>query len=391
MSLPLEIDNPTARRLWLDSHLLLRRPDAALDVTALLDRLGFVQIDTIRNVTRAHNHILWSRNHRLREGAVWRALRRRQAFEHFTHDASVLPMSLLPLWAVRFRRLGRVVRAKAWYAHGMGEAFEEELRARIARDGPLSTHAFDTSADSRTMWARPPHKKALELMWYEGRLATSHRRQFVKFYDLAERVFPADLRARPVETARAVDLLCREALDRMGLATPGEIKRFWDVATTAEARAWCAAADAVPVRVETAQGGWVQALAAPDIETRIARLDAPAGMLRILNPFDPAIRDRARTERLFGFHYRNEMFVPARARRWGYYVYPLLEGDRFVGRLEAKGDRAAGVLTVTGFWPEPGVRWGKARGARLSAELARFGRLAGLGTIRWACAVPPGA
>ncbi|MEC7237035.1 MAG: crosslink repair DNA glycosylase YcaQ family protein, partial [Pseudomonadota bacterium] len=100
--------------------------------------------------------------------------------------------------------------------------------------------------------------------------------------------------------------------------------------------------------------------------------------VRIINPFDPAVRDRARLKRIFGFDYTNEMFVPAAKRRWGYYVYPLLEGDRFVGRIEAKGDRSSGLLRVTGFWTEGGVRWGQGRMRRLQLELDRFARLAGL-------------
>ena len=104
----------------------------------------------------------------------------------------------------------------------------------------------------------------------------------------------------------------------------------------------------------------------------------PANSISIHNPFDPAIRDRVRLKRIFGFDYTNEMFVPAAKRRWGYYVYPLLEGDSFVGRIEAKGDRRGGALRVTGFWAEDGVRWGKGRANRLRLELERFARLAGL-------------
>ena len=111
---------------------------------------------------------------------------------------------------------------------------------------------------------------------------------------------------------------------------------------------------------------------------RLAAIPPPASQLRIINPFDPAIRDRARLKRIFGFGYTNEMFVPAAKRRWGYYVYPLLEGDSFVGRIEAKGDRQGGMLRVTGFWAEDGVRWAKGRADRLRLELERFARLAEL-------------
>ena len=97
-----------------------------------------------------------------------------------------------------------------------------------------------------------------------------------------------------------------------------------------------------------------------------------------------------RLERLFGFAYRNEMFVPAAKRKWGYYVYPLLEGSRFVGRMEIKADRAAGWMRVTGFWPEPKVKWGAARQEKLDKELVRFARLAGIGDVSWQVRPPAG-
>ncbi|MFD1510050.1 winged helix-turn-helix domain-containing protein [Lacimonas salitolerans] len=385
MTAPLAIPNRDARRLWLWSNGLAPAPTGPLDVAGTIRALGLLQIDTIRNVTRAHNHILWTRNQNYREGMLWPLLEQRRLFEHFTHDASLLPTELLPYWSVQFRRLGdRAVRAP-WYQSGLGQAEVARIRDRIAQEGPLSTHAFDTKAESREMWARPPHKKALDQMWYAGTLATSHRQNFVKYYDLGARVFP-DHDAPPEH--EALTRISDDALNRLAIATPGEVQRFWAVATAPEIRDWAARAETVPVRVQAADGTWRDALAHPDIETRLAIAPAPTTRLRILNPFDPAIRDRARLERLFGFEYRNEMFVPADQRRWGYYVYPLLQGDRFVGRIEIKADRAAGWLRVTGFWPEPGVAWGAPRAEKLDAELARFARMVGLTDIQWSTARP---
>ena len=146
---------------------------------------------------------------------------------------------------------------------------------------------------------------------------------------------------------------------------PGEIRKFWEALPPAEVTATACGSDLMPVRVESAGGKWQEAFALSDIEARLAAIPPPASQLRIINPFDPAIRDRARLKRIFGFDYTNEMFVPAAKRRWGYYVYPLLEGDSFVGRIEAKGDQQGGMLLVTGFWAVGGVRWGKGRADRL--------------------------
>ena len=106
--------------------------------------------------------------------------------------------------------------------------------------------------------------------------------------------------------------------------------------------------------------------------------------LRVLSPFDPALRDRKRAERLFGFHYRIEIFVPEKQRVYGYYVFPLMEGDRLVGRVDMKADRARDRLAVAAVWPEVGVAFGKQRLAKLEAELNRVAALAGVSEVVFA-------
>ena len=391
MTAALRISNREARRLWLWTNGLSQTPVGKLDVMGMIRALGFVQIDTIRNVTRAHHHILWSRNQNYREKLLWPRLKGRDLFEHFTHDASLIPMEVLPYWQRQFDRLGQKAAASDWFQSGLGQAEIAGIRRRIEKEGALSTHAFDTKAESREMWARPPHKKALDQMWYAGDLATCHRKNFVKFYDLGERVFPSQLRHDPGHgpgDEEARDWLCDRALEFISVGTCGEVQRFWEAMSAAEAKTWAQRRAPVMVEVEGADRQWRQAYAVPDIEERLKRAPEPSTRLRLLNPFDPAIRDRARLERLFGFDYRNEMFVPREKRLWGYYVYPLLEGHRFVGRCEVKADRGAGWLRVTGFWPERGVKWTPARMDKFEAELARFARLAGIKDVGWSIRRP---
>ena len=381
---PLVIPNRDARRLWLWTNGLSDTPNGPLNVMDMIRRLGFVQIDTIRNVTRAHHHILWSRNQNYREKMLWPLLGRdRLIFEHFTHDASLIPMEFLPNWQRQFRRLGDKAAASGWYNSGLARDEIRAIRDRIKAEGALSTRAFDTKAASREMWARPPHKKALDQMWYAGDLATCFRENFVKFYNLSERVFPAHLRDAPADRDQ-VNWLCSAAIDRLSFGTTGQVQRFWDAMSSPETKGWITNnRSLVPVAIECAGKDRIAAWATPDIETRLARAPAPTSRLRILNPFDPAVRDRNRLERLFGFDYRNEMFVPQTRRRWGYYVYPLLEGDRFVGRIEVKADRAKGWMRIVGFWPEAQVKWGAGRFEKLDAELMRFARLAGIKDVTW--------
>jgi uncharacterized protein YcaQ len=381
---PLRIANRDARRLWLDAQGLSEAPRGGAGLPALIERLGFVQLDSIRAVARAHDHILWSRMQSYRPGMLDRLLADRAVFEHFTHDASVLPIGTYPHWTRQFRRRREKLDGSAWWLKQLpGEAERAAIRDRVAAEGPLSSADFeDLGERPQEMWLRPAHKAALDYFWHAGELATHARVNFVKHYDLTERVIPEAARALEASDAAQIDWLCRGALERLGFASPGEIQRFWDAASPAEVKAWLARAETVPVEVEAADGRLVPALAPPDIEARLAKAPAPTGRLRILNPFDPAVRDRARLERLFGFDYRNEIFVPAAQRRWGYYVMPLLEGDRFVGRLEAKADRDADRLAASRLWLEPGTRWSGTRQARLEAELARLARLAGCGEAR---------
>ncbi|MEL7030855.1 MAG: crosslink repair DNA glycosylase YcaQ family protein [Pseudomonadota bacterium] len=389
---PLKISNRDARRLWLSGQGLATTPTGALDLEALIHDLGFVQLDTIQVVARAHHHILWSRNQNYREPMLNRHLaEHRKVFEHFTHDASVLPMEFYPYWQRQFRRLEAKVRKWEWHRGMLDSDGRNGIKERIRAEGPLCTKAFDTKVDGeKKMWARPPHKLALDYMWYAGELATSHRENFTKFYDLSERVIPDHHLSNVPSDAAQIDWLCRNALERLTFGSEGDIQRFWDAVSNAEAKTWVAEhMDAlVPVEIETADRGVLTAWAMGDIETRLQTAPTATARLRIINPFDPAARDRTRLKRLFGFDYTVEMFVPAAKREWGYYVYPLLEGDRFVGRIEIKADRKAGQLQVINLWREPRVKWTAARASKLEAELARMLRFVGLQEVVWAVSQP---
>lgn len=379
----LRISNREARHLWLASSGLSTPPTGALDLERIIHDLGFVQLDTIQVVARAHHHILWSRNQNYREPMLDEILGRAGGlFEHYTHDASILPMAFYPYWRRQFGRQGASV-ARSSYFKGMLDAKgRAEIKKRIANEGPLSTKDFDTKIIDRShLWARPPHKMALDYLWYAGELTTSYRKNFTKYYDLAENVIPEKMRATVITDADQINWLCHGALNRLGIATLAEIQKFWQATDAKEVRTWAAQSDLRPVQVQAANGSWTDAFAASDIEQRLTTNITTR--LRILNPFDPAIRDRIRLNRLFGFDYRIEVFVPAAKRRFGYYVYPLLEGSRFVGRLEVKADRTKGVLNVLNLWVEPQVKWTGRRAAKLESELARMARFVGVKDIIW--------
>ena len=156
-------------------------------------------------------------------------------------------------------------------------------------------------------------------------------------------------------------------------ATPGEIAHFWDAVTPAEAAAWCRSAERagriVPVEVEDAIAAKRRpAYALVDWQRRVARAPSAPPAMRLLSPFDPVIRDRTRLLRRFGFDYRFEAFVPPAKRRWGYYVLPVLAGDRFVARVDPKFHRDRAALELKSIHWEPGIRPTRVRRKQLERQ-----------------------
>ena len=385
------LDQSTARALFLDRHGLIAPPSGAGkgdDLQTVIDTLGFVQVDSINTVSRAHHMILHARRTAYREPHLARLHDKdRGVFEHWTHDASMIAMSFYPYWNLKFER-DKVKLDRQWRLHrrdGFHDKLDDVLR-RISDHGPCSSAEVgeNETRGSGGWWDWHPSKTALEFLWRTGKLSVAKRVSFRKIYDLTENVIPTQLRARVPDTEETIDWACRSALDRLGFATSGEVAAFWDLITPAEAQKWCNEAKAdgtiTEIEVQQADGTYRRSFAYP------ATLDetppSPTNRLRILSPFDPAIRDRKRLERLFGFHYRIEVFVPEAKRQYGYYVFPVLEGNRLIGRIDMKADKEC--LRVTAFWPEPGIRLGKARLTRIETALARTARLAGVSDIRFA-------
>ncbi|HYZ25953.1 MAG TPA: crosslink repair DNA glycosylase YcaQ family protein [Geminicoccaceae bacterium] len=384
-----------ARRLVLSLQGLAdppRRRLAARGLADLIERLGFVQVDSINTVARAHHMILFARNETYRPPLLRRLHEdERVLFEHWTDRiASLLPIRFYPYWRLRFAREQRVVEArfKRWF--GDGFALElEKLLERIRADGAIRARDLEVerARASAGWWDWHAGKTALEYLWRTGRLAIARRDGFQKVYDLPERVIPEAARRHRPSEAELIDWACRGALERLGFASPSEIAGFFGLVSIEEARDWCArhrGGAAVPALVAAANGATPRKLfARSDIEALLASVPDPPPRLRALNPFDPLLRDRARLARLFGFDYRIEVFVPAARRTYGYYVLPLLEGEALVGRLDTRADRAAGVLEVNALWMEPAYRLTRGRRQRLEAELERIRRFVGVDSVRF--------
>ena len=395
----LDIPAGQARRLVLNLQGLAETPRRRLGRVGLRDlirKLGFVQVDSIQWVERAHHMILASRWDGYRQKDLLHLIEReRTLFENWTHDAAILPVEFFPVWKRRFaREESRLARRWADW-HGTDYHAElDHVLAHAADHGQITAREMSADRDppraagEGEWWNWKPSKTALEYHWRTGGLCICHRRGFQKAYDLTERVIPAAHRGPALDADAYIDWSCREALVRLGFGTPGEIAGYWGNVTAAEAKAWCDASfgrDVVAVRVHGAAGEAPRKLfALADIEARLAETREPADRLRILNPFDPVIRDRKRLKHLFGFDYRIEIFVPAPQRTFGYYIFPLLDGERMIGRLDMKAERADDALVISALWPEPGVRVGKGRMARLETALERVRSLVDLSEVRFA-------
>jgi len=398
MTTPLDISATDARRLVLDLQGLAESPRRRLGRDGLLElirRLGFVQVDSIQWVERAHHMILASRWDGYRQKDLHRLIEtERMLFENWTHDAAILPVEFFPVWQQRFAREKSRL-AKRWAGrHGADRRQElEQVLVHAAENGAVTAREMSDSRDPSdaagggAWWDWKPSKTALEYHWRTGGLCICHRRGFQKAYDLTERVIPDAYRGPGLSADAYIDWSCREAINRLGFGTAGEIAGYWGNITAAEAKAWCDARlgrGIVEVRVHGAGNAAPRKLYAfSDIETRLAEARQPTDRLRILNPFDPVIRDRKRLKHLFGFEYRIEIFVPAPERTFGYYVFPLLEGDRMIGRMEMKAERARDALLVSALWPEPGVTFGVGRTQRLEGALERIRKLVGLSEVRF--------
>jgi uncharacterized protein YcaQ len=383
----IRLSNRDARRIFLAKQGLSGAPHRALGKDGLLrliHDIGFVQVDSIATVERAHHQILFSRNQTYRREHLAELLEKDgELFEHWTHDASIIPSAFFVYWKHRFKWESETLRER--WRKWRGEGFDagcEETYERIASNGAVMARDLkEDGHESGGWWNWHPSKTALEVLWRQGKLAIARRENFQKVYDLTERVIPPRHYEGDVSHAEFIDWACRSALTRLGFATHGEIAAFWDLVSPDEAKAWVAAhrEELSDVVIESANGGRPRpSYAFAGFPDNLGDIPDPPGRIRVLSPFDPLLRDRNRTERLFDFFYRIEVFVPEAKREYGYYVFPLIEGDRLMGRIDMKADRKRGSLDVRRLWLEKGIKASSGRMEKLMAELDRIARFAGV-------------
>jgi uncharacterized protein YcaQ len=324
---------------------------------AIIQRLGLLQIDSVNVLVRAHYFPPFSRigpypTHWLDELTY----RKRRLFEYWGHAASLISANLFSSfrWRMERAKLGvGVYRGLVNYAKENAGLIQEILEL-IRQRGPSGAGDVEKAIKQEQLakkagwWEWSDSKAALEWLFWSGQVTTSTRRNFERVYDLTERIFPDLYNGDIPDRAIAQRQLVVTAARALGIATENDLSDYFRLKineTRPRIRELIEAGELLEVKVE----GWRQ----PAYLSSSARIPRSLEAAAFLSPFDPLLWERKRTERLFGFRYRIEIYTPAAQRQHGYYVLPFLFGQNFVARLDLKADRANNILRVVGAFAEP--------------------------------------
>jgi len=346
-------------------------------VRRLFERVGLLQIDSVNVLQRAHYLPLFSRAGPYDTALLDRSAHfaPRRLFEYWGHEASLIPVGLQPALRWRMDRAAD----DAWGGMRRIQRERPELVARVLEEvrarGPVAASevmAEERPARTGPWWDWSDVKRAFEWLFWSGRITAARRRGFERLYDLPERVLPAAVLAAPTPPVEAAQReLVRVAARALGVAAERDLRDYFRL-PSADSKLRVAelveAGELCPVAVE----GW----RVPAYLDPAARLPRRVHARALIGPFDSLVWERSRAERLFGFRYRIEIYVPAPRRVHGYYVLPFLLGDRLVARVDLKADRQGGALRVQAAHAEPDAPPETA--VELRAELESMARWLGL-------------
>ena len=383
---PILIDKALARRIWLRAQRLdVEHPFGVLDansapdgrvaaVTAAVEHLGYVQIDTIAVIERCHHHMLWTRIPGYRRADLHYAQSvQKTVFEYWTHALSFVPTRDIRYFLPAMKRHRET--DSNWFGT-VSKRDIAKVMARIRTDGPISIRDIDDDVliEKNHAWAsRKPSKKAMQKAFYEGRLAISERQGMLKTYELIERHFGWEAKPKPASERQVLAYTLERAVRSQGVVSLDSICHL--SAATKPAIAELIETEVrqkrlVPVAIEEAEKveHWVSRAALEQARDG-SRPDAE--LIHILSPFDPLIIQRKRLSLFFGYDHVFEAYVPKAKRVFGYFALPVLVGDRIVAVLDIKADRAAKSLDIRKWsWINGGNR--AEHGAGIEAALDRF-------------------
>ena len=342
-----------ARRLALAAQGFNGRQSPAtvkpLQVNRLIERLGILQIDSVNALVRSHYLPLFSRlgnySSDLLDQAAWSQGRRRTLFEYWGHEASLLPLSMYPLMRWRMQRASNgedIYQQLARFGREQQDTIRRVL-ASVREQGALGAGSLSTRQErAGPWWDWSAEKHALEWLFAAGEVTVAGRRGFERLYDLPERVIPAAILQQPQPgEAEAQRSLLLHAAQALGVGTERDLRDYFRLSP----------ADARPRLAELVEAGQLQMCEVADWRQIAYCLPEPKAPRKViasalLSPFDSLIWERSRTERLFDFRYRLEIYTPQPKRVYGYYVLPFLHNERIAARVDLRAERAAGQLAV---------------------------------------------
>ena len=362
---------PQARKLLLLSQRLppVKQTGSAIAATLVaIENLGYIQIDTISVIERAHHHTLWNRNPRYQPSQLNQLIEQKQVFEFWSHAAAYLPMRDYRYSLPRKQAIA-CGDQKHWY--NRDKRLMKSVLGRITAEGPLMAKDFENSGKKTAEWESKPAKRALEYLFMQGDLMIAKRVNFHKVYDLTERVLPSGINIslpQPEEYAR---FLITQYLQSNGLGQAAEIsylRRNTKPLIATYLQEMAANGELIEI---SAGGNDYYALA-----TSLELLDKPLARskLKILSPFDNLLIQRKRTQALFNFDYQIECYVPEAKRQYGYFSLPILWDGKLVARMDCKAQRKESQLHIKHLALEPSLAKTEAFCSALNRELKSFMR-----------------
>ncbi|QXN24676.1 winged helix DNA-binding domain-containing protein [Shewanella putrefaciens] len=340
------MSSPFSPREWLQLNMQqqgLLQPHAS--VSELISRLGYVQIDSINVVERAHHHVLHSRMPQYQTMMLDTALAQGEIFEYWSHAAAYLPIADYRFSLQRKQLLQNG--GKHWFEPD--DKVMQEVRARIRAEGPLKASDFEhTEGKNGAWWDWKPAKKALEQLFMRGELMVVRREKFQKCYDLTERVLPSHINTQAPSESEFARHLIERYLDAHAFGSAAQMAYLRKGIKANVNEQLAAMQTQGELASFKAEGQWY--FYRPELHITAAM----PNRVWLLNPFDNLLIQRQRLKQWFDFDYQIEVYVPAEKRQYGYYSLAMLWRDRFVGRVDVKAERQSGLLLLQQLTLEAG-------------------------------------
>ncbi len=339
---------------------------ASAATLSAIGHLGYIQIDTISVIQRAHHHTLWNRNPRYQPSQLDELIADKQVFEYWSHAAAYLPMAD---YRFSLRRKQAIARGEQEHWYERDARLEKLTLKRIAAEGPLMARDFEHTGKRTGEWKTKPAKRALENLFMQGDLMSPCRVNFQKVYDLTERVLPEGTDTSvpaPEEYAR---YLIARYLRANGLGRPAEIAYLLPDTKQLVSAAMQDMVSIGELRQVRVGGEQYHALPA---SLELLNKPLARSKLKILSPFDNLVIQRQRMQALFEFDYLIECYLPAAKRRYGYFTLPVLWDGRLAARMDCKAERKASLLHIHHLALEPWLKKTDAFFQALRKELESF-------------------